>query len=225
MTQADSALTLIGATRRRGRARDAFELGPIDLDVRRGEWIAIAGRSGAGKTTLLHLCAGLDRPDSGALWIRGRDVTSASESLLARMRRDHVGVVLQESAFVEHLTLAQNLALRLIPLGVSAGARRRRAEEALATFGLANLCDRAPNTLSGGERRRAAVARALLGEPEILIADEPTSDVDDATAAAIAERFESLRARGATLVISTHDAVLAARASRTLTLERGRVQP
>jgi putative ABC transport system ATP-binding protein len=216
------AIATNAVTRRRD-AREPFVLGPLDLAVRRGEWLAIRGASGAGKSTLLALLAGLDRADSGRVEILGRDVTRASESALALLRREHIGVVLQESAFVEHLTVAENVALRLLPLGMSARERARRAEESLAALGLPGHGERLPRTLSGGERRRVAIARALLSGPSILIADEPTSDLDDASAAAIGDRFAALHALGATIVTSTHDAALAARADRDLALVRGRV--
>jgi ABC-type lipoprotein export system ATPase subunit len=215
---------VIGASRRHAAAGRAA-LAPTTLALERGTWTAVVGRSGAGKTTLLHLLAGLDRPDQGSVWLFGADVTSASESRLARLRRERIGIVPQPAAFLDHLPLWQNVACRFVPTGLSRRECRERARVALERFDLGDRLDRRPRELSSGEQQRAALARALVGAPELLLADEPTANVDAETAARIAELFAGLRARGTTLLVTTHDRTLAERADCRIRLVDGTIAP
>lgn len=219
-----AAVRLEGLARRYGRA-SARALDGIDLELARGSWTAFVGRSGAGKTTLLQLLAGLDRPDAGRLWVFDQEVTEASEATWTNLRRERIGIVYQEPLFLQHLSVWRNVTCRLVPQGVAAGERRERAHRALARLDVEHALDRAPSQLSGGERQRVALARATIAEPELLILDEPTSNVDEATGARILEHLAQLHAAGATLVAATHDEALTAHADRTCTLESGRLVP
>jgi len=214
---------LEGVARRFDKGGAPFELAPATLSFAAGTLTAVVGRSGAGKTTLLHLLAGFERADAGRIHLFGRDVTAASESALARLRREKIGIVHQQCVFLDHLPLWQNVACRLVPIGVPARERRARARAALERFGLEGKLERRPRELSGGEQQRAALARALIAAPRLLIADEPTAHVDAQTAAGIADLFSALRAEGVALVLATHDALLVARADATVELVEGRV--
>jgi len=183
----------------------------------------LTGRSGSGKTTLLQLLAGLDRVDSGRQWMFGNDITDVSEAALAQIRRDRLGVVHQDLHLLDHLPVWQNVTCRLVPAGVAPRARRERARELLDRFGVGEYADRLPRSLSGGERQRVALARALVGDPDVLIADEPTSAVDADTAQGITRTLRELRDRGTTLVISTHDPALLEDVDRRHVLEAGRL--
>jgi putative ABC transport system ATP-binding protein len=202
-----------------------FALESITLSIQSGSWIALTGRSGSGKTTLLQLMALLDRPDSGRVLLFGRDLTEHSESALSTLRRERLGFVYQQFHFIEHLSVWQNVTCRLVPAGVGAAERRARARELLGGFGLARGLDRRPRELSGGEQQRVALARALVANPDILFADEPTSNVDAATSELIVARIEGLRRSGTTVVISTHDERLVRPADRRYEIERGELVP
>jgi putative ABC transport system ATP-binding protein len=230
MSSAAPAQPLVRATdvtRRLGRDPDGFTLGPVTLQIERATFTVLSGPSGSGKTTLLHLLAGLDRPDAGSLRLFGHDAGSASESALARVRRGHVSFVPQELVFLEHLPVWQNVTCRLVPIrresgGRTSGERRARALELLARVGLEQVSERLPRELSGGERQRVALARALCVPPDLLVADEPTSQVDPRTAEWIARLLEEARAAGAAIVASLHDPRLQERADRHLVLSEGR---
>jgi putative ABC transport system ATP-binding protein len=209
-------------TRRYADASPALD--GATLQMRAGTWTALTGRSGAGKTTLLHILAGLDRPDSGRTWMFGRETTDASDDELARTRRTHVGVLHQQFRFIEYLPVWRNVACRLVPDGVGAHERRERAQRALEELGVGPTLDRAPLELSGGEQQRVALARAIVSAPELLFADEPTSNVDSETGAMIVRCLKALQARGATIVVSTHDESLVQPADQLLVLENGRIQ-
>lgn len=217
------ALCLESATRRRGPG-SGFVLGPVSLEVPKGSRTVISGRSGAGKSTLLHLLAGLDRPDEGRVWIFETEVSRAGDATLASLRRERVGVVYQGFRAIEYLPVWRNVSVRLVPLGIPAHERYRRAVEMLRAVGLEDHADRAPATLSGGERQRVSLARALITQPSLLVADEPTSEVDDESAQVLIECFDRLSRRGTTLVIATHDAGLIPDAAIHLVLERGKVR-
>jgi len=204
-----------------GRA-GRFELAPTTLSIEPGSWTTISGRSGTGKTTLLNLLAGLDRPDSGRVWMFGRDVTDVPSGALSELRRRRVGIVYQDFIFLEHLSVWQNVSCRLVPTGVSAGERRERAEELLDTFGLAHAAMRRPRELSGGEQQRVALARALIDEPDVLLADEPTSSVDARTGASVVSFLESLRKKGTTIVVISHDPALMDPASHRVDMDEPR---
>ncbi|WP_307795756.1 ABC transporter ATP-binding protein [Amycolatopsis sp. 195334CR] len=193
----------------------------IDLDVPAGQSLAIMGPSGCGKSTLLHLLGGLDRATAGRVWLGGRRIDDLGERALARMRRRSVGFVFQAFHLVEELSAVQNVELPALLAGASPRAARRRAGELLDRVGLANRAGHLPSALSGGERQRVAVARALVNEPLVLLADEPTGNLDSAATRAVLRLFEELRVAGQTLVIVTHDERVAALADRLITMRDG----
>jgi putative ABC transport system ATP-binding protein len=197
-------------------------LGGLDLDVPDGGYAAVTGPSGAGKTTLLALLGGLEQPQSGAIEVGGQDLTALSGDGLAAYRRATVGFVFQHFGLLETLTAAQNVELAGTLAGTSPAQRRARALELLAAVGLAERAAHRPSRLSGGERQRVAIARALVNEPRLLLADEPTGNLDDDAAAMVIELLEKVRADHAcTLVLVTHNRDLAARAEQRVALDRG----
>jgi len=199
-------------------------LAGVDLEVDAGEALFVAGPSGSGKSTLLHLLGTLDRPDAGALELDGTDVGPLGERERTLLRRHRLGFVFQDFHLVPVLSALENVEVPLWIAGVPRRDRRRRAEAALAAVGLGDRLAHRPDALSGGERQRVAIARALVHEPRAVLADEPTGNLDSATAAAIVELLLALRReRGTTLVVATHDPALLARAPRLLTLRDGRV--
>jgi len=202
-----------------GRVR---ALDGVDLVVRRGEFVSIVGPSGCGKSTLLHLLGALDRPDTGRIVLDGHDL--ATEPRLDRVRARCLGFVFQLHHLVPTLTAAENVELPLHALPVRRAERRRRAEALLAEVGLADRMGHRPPQLSGGQRQRVAIARALVNEPPLILADEPTGELDQASGAHVLELLERLRAEhGTALVLVTHDAAVARRADRTVHLLDGRV--
>lgn len=213
---------VVDVTRRHSTGGDAsFTLAPTSLAVAKGSLVALTGRSGAGKTTLLQIMSALDRPDSGSVWLFGSEIEEFSDLALSRIRRRRLGFVYQRFEFIEHLPVWQNVTMRLVPEGVAARERRARAAALLAELGVPHALDRLPGALSGGEQQRAALARAVSGNPALLFADEPTSNVDDETAANIVSYFLALRERGVSIVASTHDEAIVARADRCYRLEAG----
>ncbi|TDV44302.1 ABC transporter ATP-binding protein [Actinophytocola oryzae] len=193
----------------------------VDLDVRAGETVAVMGPSGCGKSTLLHLLGGLDRSTGGEVSLDGRRVDLMSERALARLRRADVGFVFQSFHLMEELTAIENVELSALLAGRSPRAARRRAEELLARVGLTERARFLPSALSGGQRQRVAVARALCNEPRVVLADEPTGNLDSAATLDVLRLFESLHDTGQTLVIVTHDARIAATADRLITMRDG----
>jgi len=194
----------------------------VSLDVPAGQFLAIAGPSGSGKSTLLGLIAGLDRPTAGRIEVAGVDVTALDEDALACFRRDHVGYVFQSFHLLPTLTAQENVAVPL-ELAGEAGAAARAAA-LLAEVGLAERAHHYPVQLSGGEQQRVAVARAMARRPALLLADEPTGNLDSATGKQIIELLVGMNRRlGSTLVLVTHDAALAAHADRVVTLRDGRI--
>ncbi|MGO1929518.1 MAG: ABC transporter ATP-binding protein [Microbacterium gubbeenense] len=196
----------------------------IDLEVRRGEFVAITGPSGSGKSTLLFTLAGIDRPTSGTVAIDGVDLAGLDERALERLRLERIGFVFQQPHLVDGLTVRENA---LLPASWRGGAARRRAEaetrERLERLGIAELADRDVAALSGGQRQRAGIARALVNGPTICIADEPTGALDGAAASDVLDVLETLHDDGLTIVLVTHDAAVAARAQRIVRLVDGRV--
>jgi putative ABC transport system ATP-binding protein len=193
----------------------------VDLDVHAGETVAIMGPSGCGKSTLLHLLGGLDRPSGGEVLLNGRRVDNIGEKALARMRRTDVGYVFQSFHLMEELTAVENVELSSLMAGHSPRAARRRAEELLDQLGLAGRSRFLPSALSGGQRQRVAVARALSNDPLVVLADEPTGNLDSAATLDVLQLFKQLHESGQTLVIVTHDARIAATADRMLSMRDG----
>jgi ABC-type lipoprotein export system ATPase subunit len=193
----------------------------VDLDIDAGETVAVMGPSGCGKSTLLHLLGGLDRPSGGEVWLNGRRVDDSGERALARMRRTAVGFVFQAFHLMEELTTVENVELPALLAGRSPRAARRRAEELLEQVGLADRARFLPSALSGGQRQRVAVARALSNEPLVVLADEPTGNLDSAATLDVLQLFERLHESGQTLVVVTHDARIAATADRMILMRDG----
>jgi putative ABC transport system ATP-binding protein len=193
----------------------------VDLDVAPGETVAVMGPSGCGKSTLLHLLGGLQRPTGGQVWVDGRQIDGLGERGLARLRQRAVGFVFQAFHLMEELTAVENVELPALLAGRSPAAARHRAGELLERVGLADLAGRLPSALSGGERQRVAVARALSNEPLVLLADEPTGNLDTAATTEVLRLLDSLRSDGQTQVIVTHDARVGATADRLITMRDG----
>jgi putative ABC transport system ATP-binding protein len=196
----------------------------IDFAVARGEVLAIRGPSGSGKSTLLGLMAGLDAPSEGAVLIDGQDITGLDEDSLAILRAREIGFVFQSYQLVPTLTAEENVLLPLDLIGEGDRGGMERARALLAHVGLGERCDHYPVQLSGGEQQRVALARAFIGRPPLILADEPTGNLDTVNGAMVLEMLEQLNRReGATLVLVTHDAALAAHAGRIVTLQDGRI--
>ncbi len=201
----------------------------VDLAVRRGEFVAIVGASGSGKSTLLHILGVLDRPDSGVVKFDGQDLSRLGGSQLNKFRNKKVGFVFQFYHLLDELTVLENVFLPVMAgasvigwLGRS-GWAKKRAKDLLEQLGLGKRAEHKPYQLSGGERQRAAIARALMNEPELLLADEPTGNLDSMTGNGILEVFERLNKNGQTIVMVTHDERIAKRAGRIITLADGKI--
>ncbi|HET9970302.1 MAG TPA: ABC transporter ATP-binding protein [Streptosporangiaceae bacterium] len=193
----------------------------VDLDVDAGETVAVTGPSGCGKSTLLHLLGGLDRASAGEIWLAGRRVDQLGERVLARLRREAVGFVFQAFHLMDELTAMENVELPGLLAGQSPRAARRRAAGLLERVGLADRAGFLPSALSGGQRQRVAIARALVADPLVVLADEPTGNLDSEATLDVLRLFDSLHAAGQTLVIVTHDARIAATADRLISMRDG----
>ncbi|MEU5876953.1 ABC transporter ATP-binding protein [Spirillospora sp. NPDC047279] len=193
----------------------------VDLDVAAGETVAVMGPSGCGKSTLLHLLGGLDRPSGGEVSLNGRRIDDLGERALARMRRTDVGFVFQAFHLMDELTAIENVELPALLAGRSPRTARRRAADLLEQVGLAERARFLPAALSGGQRQRVAVARALSNEPLVVLADEPTGNLDSAATLDVLQLFDRLHESGQTLVIVTHDARIAATADRLISMRDG----
>ncbi len=196
-------------------------LSDVNVAIAAGELVAIVGPSGAGKSTLLHMMGALDRPTSGTISIEGVDIASLSDRRLSGLRSHRMGFVFQDFFLINGITAAANVAEGLVYRGLSRRERYRRAEWALQRVGLGGRLRHMPNQLSGGERQRVAIARALVGDPAIVLADEPTGNLDSHTSEEIAELFAGLNSEGTTIVVITHDKDLAARFPRMIEMRDG----
>ncbi|HET8691811.1 MAG TPA: ABC transporter ATP-binding protein [Steroidobacteraceae bacterium] len=195
----------------------------VSLVVNRGEYVAIMGPSGCGKSTLMNILGCLDAPDEGRYWLNGQPVSELSDTALAHLRNREIGFVFQAFALLPRLTALANVEMPLIYAGIPAAERHRRAKDALARVGLAERVAHLPAELSGGQRQRVAIARALVTEPAILLADEPTGNLDTTTGAEILALFDALHRAGNTIVLVTHERAVAERAGRTIRLRDGLV--
>lgn len=196
----------------------------LDVSIDAGEYVAVMGQSGSGKSTMLNLLGLLDRPDAGTYRLEGRDVTTLSAEEQAKVRSERIGFVFQSFHLVPRLTAAENIALPMILAGIASRERAIRVAQALKDYGLENRADHHPNQLSGGQRQRVAIARALIMQPAVILADEPTGNLDRATGEEVLRLLEELNGRGVTLIIVTHDQHLGARAHRQLRMEDGHLR-
>jgi putative ABC transport system ATP-binding protein len=195
----------------------------VSFSADRGELVAIAGPSGSGKTTLLHVMGSLDRPDTGSVWIDGVDMAACSDRELAGLRATQIGFVFQQFFLAEHQSILDNVADGLLYAGVRQSQRRARALEALDQVGLASRQASRPTQLSGGQRQRVAIARALAGRPAVVLADEPTGNLDSATGESILTLFTALHEQGITIVLITHDPRIAEHMPRRIEMLDGRI--
>jgi putative ABC transport system ATP-binding protein len=195
----------------------------VSLTIDKGEFAAIIGPSGSGKSTLMHILGCLDSPSSGKYWLDGEDVAEMSGKELARIRNQKVGFVFQTFNLLPRATILKNVELPLVYAGISRAERRERALAALDSVGLMQRAKHRPNELSGGQRQRVAVARALINNPSLILADEPTGNLDTKTGSEIMGMFEELASKGETIVIVTHDPALAARTHRRIRIVDGQI--
>jgi putative ABC transport system ATP-binding protein len=204
--------------------RTVTALQVVDLTVARADWLAVQGPTGHGKSTLLQLLGGLDRPSAGTVALDGQDLGRMRESRVTRIRARRIGFVFQAFNLIPTLSAAENVEVALVPLRMSPAARRARARQALDAVGLGDRLAHLPSQLSGGQQQRVAIARAAVKEPDVLLADEPTGNLDEGTRDEIIDLLAELwRERGLTMVIVTHDSVVAARAQRVAAMRDGRL--
>lgn len=200
-------------------------LNDINLSIGKGEYVSIMGPSGSGKSTLLNIIALLDRPSSGRYVLNGLDVIERSDDELARIRRENIGFVFQFFHVIPRLTAAENVEMPMILAGINPKARKQRVQEALAAVNLADRIHHKPNQLSGGQLQRVAIARAMIMQPEVVLADEPTGNLDTKAGLEIMTLLESLNQQGVTLIMITHDQVLGQRAPRRIRIVDGQTVP
>jgi putative ABC transport system ATP-binding protein len=209
--------------RKNGAVVDAIR--PMDAEIADGEWLAIQGPTGHGKTTLLQLLGALDRPTAGTVEFDGQNLGTMNEAKLTRIRAEHIGFVFQSFNLIPTLNAVENVETALVPLKISGAGRRTRAMHALERVGLQDRAFHLPTELSGGQQQRTAIARALVKEPRVLLADEPSGNLDEDTRDEIIELLEdSWRDRGLTLIVVTHDSVVARRAQKRALMKKGRLE-
>jgi len=216
-------LELAGATKTYPSQPPVTALHGVDLTIAAAELVAVVGPSGSGKTTLLHVMGTLDRPTSGTVRVTGLDASTMSDRRLAGLRASRIGFVFQQFFLAEHATILDNVADGLLYTGTAHRQRKEQAAEALAAVELGDRLHARPTQLSGGQRQRVAIARALVGEPAIVLADEPTGNLDHATGQAILALLDELHARGVTIVVITHDRDIAAHMPRRVEMLDGRI--
>jgi len=203
---------------------EVHALHELGLIVMPGEYLAVMGPSGSGKSTLLNLVGLLDRPSAGTYRLEGRDVTTLTAEEQAQLRSRRIGFVFQSFHLVPRLTAAENIALPMMLAGIPGAERAPRVHQALEDYGLTDRAEHRPDQLSGGQRQRVAIARATIMQPALILADEPTGNLDRATGEEVVRLLEELNARGVTLIMVTHDAALGARARRRIEMEDGSVR-
>ncbi len=219
------AYRLAGVTKTyQQKGRIVKALAGVDVEIAQGDFVTIMGPTGGGKSTLLQLLGALDRPTSGSVVLGGTDIATASNSALGRLRAEEIGFVFQGFNLIPTLTAHENVEMGLEPLGLSKQERAERVIEALTHVGLAERADHRPGELSGGQQQRVAIARAIAKRPRVLLADEPTGNLDESMRDEILTLLERLNAEGLTLIVVTHDSAVARRASRRLRLEKGAVR-
>ncbi len=224
MSAGTTLLSLSGITRHYLVGTEVVRaLEEVSFEVARGEWLAVVGQSGSGKSTLMNILGCLDTPTAGTYRIAGRDVSGLEDHELADLRNREIGFVFQTFQLLARASALANVELPLVYRGVPRVERRARAEQALGAVGLADRQRHRPNELSGGQRQRVAIARALVGEPSLLLADEPTGNLDSATGDEIVRLFGELNSRGHTIVLVTHEPRIAARCPRAIRLMDGRI--
>jgi putative ABC transport system ATP-binding protein len=220
---APTVLQLEGVTKTYAVEPPVNALRGVSFSIHQGEFVAIVGPSGSGKTTLLHLMGALDRPSSGRVLVTGFDVATLADRQLSALRATRIGFVFQQFFLAEHETALDNVADGLLYAGASLPDRRRAASQALLRVGLADKLKSLPTKMSGGQRQRVAIARAIVGRPAIVLADEPTGNLDSAAGTSVLELFAELNAQGSTIAVITHDMGVAARTKRVIRLLDGLV--
>jgi putative ABC transport system ATP-binding protein len=216
-------LTGVSKTYHKG-GREILAVRELDLDIRQGEWLAVQGKTGHGKTTLLMLLGGLDRPTEGQVTFAGQDLATAPEAQVRRVRADSFGFIFQTFNLIPTLSASENVEAALIPLGMNQSQRRERVGAALDSVGLGDRAQHLPGELSGGQQQRVAIARALVKEPRVLLADEPTGNLDEDTRDEIIGLLDTLwRERRLTLILVSHDSSVVRRAQRIGVMSRGRL--
>ena len=206
-------------------AQMVHALKKIDLDIQRGEYVALMGPSGSGKSTLMNVIGCLDTPSQGEYWLNGKEVSKMSDVDLSKVRNDEIGFVFQTFNLLTRLTALENVALPLVYAGIPLRERNTRAAETLNKVGLGDRFHHKPNELSGGQRQRVAVARALINNPSLLLADEPTGNLDTQTSHEIMALFEEIHAAGNTIVLVTHEEEIAKHAKKIVRLRDGLIEP
>jgi putative ABC transport system ATP-binding protein len=220
----DNVLELRGVTKEYPGTPPVPALRGLDLQVARGELVAVVGPSGSGKSTLLHIAGTLDRPTTGEVFVAGYDISKLDDASLSALRAQHIGFVFQQFFLIDSMTALDNVADGLLYTGRTMAERRELAHVALEKVGLGHRMQHAASKLSGGERQRVAVARALVGNPSFVLADEPTGNLDSASSDAIVELLEDLNSRGTTIIVITHNPEVAARFPRRVGVRDGAVE-